>query len=361
MKRVINLIISGQSPELLRIVIAPTLKCNYNCTYCFENDGRDKVSMSEEVLYKTVEYIRKIVETTPSIKTVFITWFGGEPLLELKSIIRISEKLIPWLKSIGLNYGSKVITNASLLNTNTIKILKEKCKVESMQITLDGMAETYARMKGCSVNKFDQVIGNIKAASRQFRIVLRLNIDADNAEEMKKVVKYIASLNLYNVKVYFAQIKDWNNEKRNFIIGEEYIKFLHDIFIESLQKGWYNIIGMQRPTRMIGPCGLLSESSMVIGPNGMITRCDHCIGKEEWNIGSVFNGKVDNESNKKFLHAELYDRCSECKAFPLCQGGCVAEKVLHNNDNIINCENYINVIREKILFDIGKKRKSTIN
>lgn len=68
--------------EKLTFVIAPTLACNLNCVYCFENGYRNKKTMSEETLDEVISFIESKLKN--QTKSIHITWFGGEPLLAYK-------------------------------------------------------------------------------------------------------------------------------------------------------------------------------------------------------------------------------------------------------------------------------------
>ena len=58
----------------LGLTINPTLHCNFACPYCFEGE-HSSVYMTDEVENDIVEYIKK----HSSVKSVHVTWFGGEP------------------------------------------------------------------------------------------------------------------------------------------------------------------------------------------------------------------------------------------------------------------------------------------
>ena len=70
---------------MVRLIIAPTLACNFACSYCFEQSdksqsrkGEQNVFMPENIKQDLLNYIEEIVKTG---KDVFVTWYGGEPLL----------------------------------------------------------------------------------------------------------------------------------------------------------------------------------------------------------------------------------------------------------------------------------------
>lgn len=45
--------------QVLDITIAPTMRCNFNCSYCFEGDNKSFSKMSAEVENAIIQYIVK--------------------------------------------------------------------------------------------------------------------------------------------------------------------------------------------------------------------------------------------------------------------------------------------------------------
>ncbi|TOB11935.1 radical SAM protein, partial [Vibrio parahaemolyticus] len=64
------------SPRGLQLIIFPTEKCNFRCTYCYEKFEVGR--MSNEL----IQGIKKFLEVRiPELDRLVISWFGGEPLL----------------------------------------------------------------------------------------------------------------------------------------------------------------------------------------------------------------------------------------------------------------------------------------
>ena len=75
--------LSSSSCEL---IILPTEKCNFRCTYCYEDFAIGKMKI------ETVEAIKKFISArAPSLKFLTLSWFGGEPLLARDVIINIAK------------------------------------------------------------------------------------------------------------------------------------------------------------------------------------------------------------------------------------------------------------------------------
>lgn len=103
------------NPQKVHLCIAPTMKCNFNCFYCFEEGNKNLSLMNEAVENAIIRYIEKNKENDISI-----SWFGGEPLLGFERIVSMSETL----NRKNIQYTSSIITNGSLLTKKKIKQLE---------------------------------------------------------------------------------------------------------------------------------------------------------------------------------------------------------------------------------------------
>ena len=88
-------------PGGVGLTICPTMGCNFNCPYCFEDHGRGK--MSPEVQDDVVALAERMLDTSGS-KNVGVTWFGGEPLLAPDIIESLSERLMALAEQRGGEY-----------------------------------------------------------------------------------------------------------------------------------------------------------------------------------------------------------------------------------------------------------------
>lgn len=74
----------ARSNNAFTLMINPTLKCNFNCWYCYENH-KGAEAMEESTLEKVKRIIdRKICCT----KLLLVSFFGGEPLMEFDKIVK---------------------------------------------------------------------------------------------------------------------------------------------------------------------------------------------------------------------------------------------------------------------------------
>jgi len=104
--------------NFLGLTIAPTLQCNFRCDYCFEAHPNERMNAdTEEALYKFIE------EKSKNAKGISVTWYGGEPLLALKTLVRIQKYINEFGEKRGLTINREMITNGFLLNPKAVSEL----------------------------------------------------------------------------------------------------------------------------------------------------------------------------------------------------------------------------------------------
>ena len=142
--------------------ILTTTGCNARCFYCYEQ-GTKPATMTAETASRVVRYIM----AHRGGEEVTLRWFGGEPLVNAKAIDQISTEL----KEQGVPFRSKMITNGYLMDADLVERAKELWQLQWVQITLDGMAQTYNRVKYYiyqGVNAFEHVLENISERSAEW-------------------------------------------------------------------------------------------------------------------------------------------------------------------------------------------------
>jgi len=87
------------------------------------------------------------------------------------------------------------------------------------------------------------------------------------------------------------------------------------------------------PKRLTG-CGA-GFQYLAVTPEGDLYPCHQFVGKEEYRLGDLFQGMIDEGLVEKFKKTHIYNKkeCKICWARFLCSGGCHANAV-NNNGSI---------------------------
>ncbi len=322
------------SRHSLSLTINPTLACNFRCPYCFEKEHRPKY-MTDEVEDRIMELVRNSVGS----QRIFVTWFGGEPLLGFNIIKSLTGKL----KGIGKPYEAGMITNGYLLTDEVIKSLEPLC-IRRLQITLDGRREIHDSRRHLADGgpTYDVIIKNIERCRNldpKLRIAVRVNIDKTNRDDFIEIYKELISLNHPNIDIYPGIVQTDGEVTSSDIRQvaspcdvcdrEEVIRFL---------VGLYNDHGLRYidffPKARMSMCTARNISSFVIGPEGEVYDCWNDVGDETKIVGKI----GETASNMK-LHLQYIagasqfedDECLKCVLLPVCNGGCQRIRIKDNN------------------------------
>ena len=69
--------------------------------------------------------------------------------------------------------------------------------------------------------------------------------------------------------------------------------------------------------------------AFMVTPDGRVGKCSQAMSKNDF-VGDVFEG-VTNIKLAKWCSPRLEEKCLKCKLLPLCNGGCIYEKLQGKN------------------------------
>lgn len=337
----------------IRFTIAPTMHCNFNCYYCYESKATHKKAMSKKIIDELINFIDSSL--TDQVKFFNISWYGGEPLLEMRTIKEISKRVIDLCHKKGIEYRADILTNGFLLNAKTAKDLAENCNIYNAQIPMDGMEPEYIERKGVLQGTFNKVIDNISDACKYMDIHIRMNIDKNNQESIMQLTKYLLIDRglKESIRIYLANLRNYSNvcdfKKEDSCFNEDEAWECHNKFYEYLfELGVKNSIIKSIPAPRWISCGMSQINNLIIGPEGEFYRCAHVIGHPSHVIGNVRVGQFYNKANQNYVDIEIQEKCKKCQLLPICMGGCTFERFLNGNDSV--CKESIKRLKHDLAY-----------
>lgn len=305
--------------DILNLTIAPTTICNMKCSYCFEKI--EKIEMNKETIKAIIDFFSREIETK-KIKSVSVAWFGGEPLMAIDAIQKLSKEFLDICNKNRIEYEAKIITNGILLTKDIANLLVEECKISNAQITLDGLDDTHNSRRVYELgNGFEIIMNNIKSCKDVIGIQIRINIDKDNIQETYKLIDYLGEQEKLKdeVYVYIAKVE---GDLDNCLTSRQYSKYHIDLLDYLKEKKFYYSINRTFPNPSAVSCGSITNNNFVIDSLGNIYTCLSQIGCIEKRIGDVFNGVKINDNYSSWLNVDCNPYCNECSFLPICNGGC---------------------------------------
>src|SRR5262245_52393146 len=104
--------VKNDSSEL-HVTVLTTLQCNFACDYCFQGDHGDYNKFAEKMSPETADRIGDWIEREMDRvhpETLAITFFGGEPLLNLPVMYSLSERLSKASRDRSVTCAISIIT-----------------------------------------------------------------------------------------------------------------------------------------------------------------------------------------------------------------------------------------------------------
>lgn len=172
------------TPTHQKFTLFPTEKCNFRCTYCYEDFEIGRMS---EQLQRSIELL--IENRVASLKELQFSWFGGEPLLAKDVVLRLLKHAKRTCDDHGVHFLSGMTTNAYLLDYALAEELLSYNQ-DFYQITLDGIGDEHdkLRRRADGAGTFDRIWDNLTAMKKiegKFDCLLRIHVRRDNIENLE--------------------------------------------------------------------------------------------------------------------------------------------------------------------------------
>jgi uncharacterized protein len=309
------------------LTIAPTMGCNFRCTYCYEGDLKP-VKMSREVQDAIIGFLTTRIET---LKRVGISWYGGEPLLATDVIYRLSDKLIDLCQKNECRYQASMVTNGWFLTRKTAERLKEY-QIKRVQVTLDGPPKIHnvrRPLKG-GQKTFDRILANIEAVADVLNVAIRINTDTTNIDHVLELYEILHERKLIGkVHPYLGQVAAHTEAcadiEPDCFSTKDFSTVELQLFKELKLRGIP--ADMSYPRMLSVFCGATMWNSYVVDPLGNLFKCWHHLGNENDYVGNITDLGNELENNPRFLKWMAFDpfaiiECRECETLPICSGGC---------------------------------------
>jgi uncharacterized protein len=303
----------------LKLILLPTEKCNFRCTYCYEDFALGRMPIS--VIEGVKNLIRRRIEAG-TLNDLELDWFGGEPLVAKKVLFEIAEYANDFYDQGKLkSYTGSLTTNAYFLDIETLKKLVS-LRQRNYQISLDGYGADHdkTRKQADGSGSFDAVWKNLLAArdwkEGVFEIILRLHITEQSYQNMPLLCREIAKTFGGDPRfmIFFKRISNLGGPNKASIgqvsidnassVVDEAIKYLDDAGVRY-SNGVSSKYESQIPVSQItvrrhgdeslsdkvesAPyiCYASKPNSFVIRANGRLAKCTVAFSDPKNDIGHI--------------------------------------------------------------------------
>jgi uncharacterized protein len=343
----------------LNITLLTTLQCNFACDYCFQGDHGDYNThadkMSLETAAKVAEWFERELDRVHPEKFV-LTFFGGEPLLNLPVMYMLAERAWRAAQARGLTLYTNIITNGLLLTPDVVDRMLP-FGLNGVKITLDGDRDTHNRMRPLRGGQgtFDRIVENIRQVADRCRIAIGGNFDLSSAASFPALLDYLKAqdFGVKLVKVNFKPIVRSEPVSAKGIIPlipvgasgakealkgtcmtsvgsgagaacdschtmEDQMTFIRE---ETQRHSFPTNDGVPK-----GMCHVHKVHAHTIGPDGSLYACPGFTGQAALSTGHIDDRRDSwrESALEKFERLHPWKECGDCAFIPTCAGGCVA-------------------------------------
>lgn len=277
----------------LHLIIMPTEKCNFRCTYCYESFENGMMKAP------TINGIKALLKKrSDELTHLEIGWFGGEPLLAKAIIQDIGGYAKELSEKHGFKYSSSMSTNGSLLTEKVAKDMRD-AGVQSYQISVDGYRDQHDkyRVNAAGQGTFDAIIDNLRILRNsdiEFEIALRIHINKDNYSELNSLAEILKAefSNDSRFKVYLKGIENLGGAgadcatslKSNFELDK-----LLELFPVNMR------LNQSRSTPNV--CYAAAGNSLVVRSTGEVCKCTVALEDPANKIGKISSdGNIEADS-----------------------------------------------------------------
>lgn len=280
------------SDRYLNLIIMPTEKCNFRCTYCYESFKIGKMGP------RVIQGVKNLlIARAPNLDFLTISWFGGEPLLALDVIETISTHILT-LTGLYLNvhYRADITTNAYFITPEVFQNLLD-WNIRGYQISFDGPRAQHdqKRILANGRGTFDRLWQNLKTMksfNESFAVTVRLHLDRDNfacapefLEEFKRDFGDDQRFTLYVREL--SQLAEPKEHPLNVFELHEAIPAIESIRMLAEDHG-INIRVPERKNHVChAACYAAKLNSFVIRADGHVSKCTVALDSDVNQVGMI--------------------------------------------------------------------------
>lgn len=313
--------------------------CNLACIYCFASQGtfnQQQEMMSLEVGRKAIDYL---LQKSGSRPTVEIDFFGGEPLLNWKTVKALTLYGEETAQKRGKVISFTLTTNATLLKPGIIDFLNQ----HNFQVvlSLDGRKAIHDQARplvkgGPTFERALKGISDLISTRGHYNYYIRGTYTHYNLDFVQDVI-YLADLGFKEISlepVVAAPEADFALKEKDLPFLEKEYELLAKVYLERKKEGrpfnfyHFNLDLKGGPCliKRLTACGA-GNQYLAVAPDGSLYPCHQFDGKKDYVLGNVFDGITKPELQEEFQAVDVLKKepCSACWARFYCGGGCLAQ------------------------------------
>ncbi len=338
--------------------------CNLSCSYCYGDGGSygGKAELMTEEM--GLRYVEMLFANSGQLDKVHMTFFGGEPLMNMPVVRAAVARGEELSKETGKKINFSLTTNGTLVTPEIAAFLDEH-RI-GVSLSLDGPPEINdaVRVFKDSDESTHEAVRKVMSMFKKGRplgtrvTMTRKSLDVTGA------VDHLLKMGFFEVGVTPVNCGDpeLDFDKDDLERFHEGCCAIGDLYLErAIAGGYYGFSNLSNVLRQLHtgedkayPCG--AGIQLYAGdPSGDLYMCHRLVGNDKYRVGDVDKG-IDHDRQGDFLrlvNLENKEGCSGCWARYICSGGCYYISELHYGDPSRTHHLYCRFLRKWYEYSIG--------
>lgn len=324
--------------------------CNLRCSYCFAAQGdfgHGRKLMPLEVGKAAIDFL---IEHSANRHNLELDFFGGEPLMNFEVVKQVVAYARSLEKEHNKNFRFTITTNGLLLTDDKIDYINRE--MSNVVLSIDGRKEINdsLRFRVDGSGSYDTIVPKYQRLVEKRRggkfdqYYVRGTFTKRNLDFTRDVVHMrelgFDQISIEPVVADPEQLSVALTEEDLPRICEEYENLAKEIIRRKRGGDSFNFFHFMLDLDQ-GPCAIkrlrgcsCGNEYVAVTPEGDIYPCHQFVGMDEWKMGSVLDGSLDQEKKQRFSKTNVYEKpeCRTCWAKFYCSGGCNANHLQYAGD-----------------------------
>ena len=320
-------------------------RCPLACGYCYQQGTHNGERLEGDLSDECLAFIKRQCEKVGA-ERLFISYYGSEPLSNLKAIVSTAEELKGFCKEEGIHFHFGMVTSGVLLTRKVVETLRP-LGFTQVQITIDGNQRTHDASRPFQSGRgtYATIMKNLAEYAGLIRTDVLCVLDESRVDAAYELIDTLADSGYASrrVRVTFSPVMETNDnetiaasqlytdEGQKTAAERELLVEIAKLSIYAVERGLLEDL-LPRHTW----CAMQRHDgrNFTLEPSGKLYTCPNFIGRDEQyeagHIATGFEGidtvlKESYQRSEKCLSCSYLPICADCRADALHQTGEITE------------------------------------
>ena len=304
-------------------------RCPLACGYCYQQGTHDGGRLEGDLSDECIAFIKEQCEKVEA-ERLFISYYGSEPLSNLKAIVSTATELKRFCEEKGIRFRFGMVTSGVLLTRKVVETLRPLGFVQA-QITIDGNQGTHDASRPFQSGKgtYRTIMKNLAEYAGLIRTHILCVLDESRVDATYELIDTLVDSGYAqrNVCMKFSPVME-PNDNETIVASQLHIDDnqktaaerallveIAKLSIYAAEKGLFEDL-LPRHTW----CAMQRHDgrNFTLEPSGKLYTCPNFIGRdakyEAGHIATGFGG-IDTVLKESYQRSE---QCLSCRYLPIC-------------------------------------------